>query len=398
MENPKAPPALVTACCVCMEPWSSEGAHRMCYLVQCRHVYGRSCLETILRRCEDRRAKCPQCTDKFDRTQIIDLYMTEYPRDDCWHRKMKIFVEVLKGKTITLEVGILDTVDSVKAKIHDKEGIPINLQRLRFAAHGVLEDGHTLGEYNIQEGSTILLIFELQIFVETLPGKTTPLKIYSSYTIEVVKSDMLLDQQEKLNVYMFNGKQLHSSISLADYGIQEGSTLLLDLRAKEKMKIFLIETFTGSIITLEVATVDTIGDVKEKIQDEHHFPKSQQCIIFANKQLEDDVTLADHNIQKESTLLLVVNHPSQRGKMTIYVKTLWNKIYIVEVENNDTVYDVMVMLQGKMSVFPHVQRLIFGGKQLDVNRTLDHYNVKMYSPSISCSDLVEAEMFVLVIG
>jgi uncharacterized protein (DUF4213/DUF364 family) len=65
--------------------------------------------------------------------------------------------------------------------------------------------------------------------------------------------------------------------------------------------------------------------------------------------------------------------------MTIYVKTLWNKIYILEVENNDTVYDIMVMLQGKMSVFPHVQRLIFGGKQLDVNRTLDDYKVKMYS-------------------
>jgi ubiquitin C len=292
---------------------------------------------------------------------------------------MKIFVEVLKGKTITLEVGILDTVDSVKAKIHDKEGIPINLQRLRFAAHGVLEDGHTLGEYNIQEGSTILLILELQIFVETLPGKTTPLKIYSYYTIEHVKRDMFLGQEEKLNVYMFNGKQLHNSISLADYGIQEGSTLLLDRRAKEKMKIFLIETLTGSIITLEVATVDTIGDVKEKIQDEQHFPKNQQCIIFANKQLEDDGTLVDHNIQNESTLLLVVNHPSQRGKMTIYVKTLWNKIYILEVENNDTVYDVMVMLQGKMSVFPHVQRLIFGGKQLDVNRTLDDYKVKMYS-------------------
>ncbi|KAM0870439.1 hypothetical protein ACQ4PT_040007 [Festuca glaucescens] len=261
-------PKRVTACCVCMEPWSSDGAHHMCCIVHCGHVYGRSCLETILRRCEGTRAKCPQCTNKFDRTQVIDLYMTEYPRDDCWHRKMKIFVEVLKGKTITLEVGILDTVDSVKAKIHDKEGIPINLQRLRFAAHGVLEDGHTL---------------------------------------------------------------------------------------------------------------DTIGDVKEKIQDEQHFPKNQQCIIFANKQLEDGGTLADHNIQKESTLLLVVSHPSQIGKMTIYVKTLWKKIYILDVENNDTVYDVMVMLQGKMSVFPHVQRLIYGGKQLEVNRTLDYYKVKMYS-------------------
>ncbi|KAK1613634.1 hypothetical protein QYE76_019151 [Lolium multiflorum] len=110
MENPKAPPALVTACCVCMEPWSSEGAHRMCCIAYCGHVYGRSCLEAILRRCEDRRAKCPQCTDKFDRLQVIDLYMTEYPRDDCWHRKRLIF----GGK----QLDVNRTLDHYKVKMY----------------------------------------------------------------------------------------------------------------------------------------------------------------------------------------------------------------------------------------------------------------------------------------
>ncbi|PIK34460.1 Polyubiqutin 4 [Apostichopus japonicus] len=150
----------------------------------------------------------------------------------------------------------------------------------------------------------------MQLFVRTLTERTITIEVEAEDKFSAVKKKI----QDKIGIppeeqrLIYAGVQLDEKKTVADYYIQKESTIHLVMRLKGGTQ-YIVKMLTGKTIKIEVGPEDTVQDVKGKIEDREGIPVAEQRLIYAGRYLNDTKTLADYNVQKESTFHLVLRLP-----------------------------------------------------------------------------------------
>ena len=299
------------------------------------------------------------------------LFLIRRYRESC---NYNLTISHSGAEMLTLRVEPAYTVKRVKGMIADIE--TINQQH----QNEPLRDSQKLKCYGSGRGSMLELNRVCsQLFVRNLAGKTITLDVGARDTIKNVKSmiesrEGIPPEQQRL---VFKGRQLCKGV-LSKHGIQNDATLELSLClcGGEAMEVF-IKTTTGRTIIVQVDKDTTVLELKEKIYRQNGFPVEQQKLIFVGMILEDKLTMADYNIQKATTLHLVIIRPVNTPVteyMPITVISHTGKEIQCRVAVGGTIESLMSAIKDLEGIPNYCQQLFSNGELLDCHKSLKHYN------------------------
>ena len=235
--------------------------------------------------------------------------------------RILINVEFPTGRKIFINVSPKDDFESVRKMICDREGIPVDQQRLSFVGKEVVDDHLPLSEYHNEIELSLQLDvkqqkYEFFLHVKTPTGKT-------KIKVEAVSADTIQDVKRKImeeigippnqQLLMFNNREIEDERrSLESNNINSDSIIELVIRRTHSNERHIyVKMPNGIRIVVDVSLEDTIADVKEKIKELIGTPVDKQLITFGDTKLEGDKKLSDFGVEHGSTVSMITSSTTQ---------------------------------------------------------------------------------------
>ncbi|KAJ3690518.1 hypothetical protein LUZ61_019682 [Rhynchospora tenuis] len=169
----------------------------------------------------------------------------------------------------------------------------------------------------------------------------------------------------EIEITMTNGRTTIAEVESENPIIEH-----VKVNVKSKMRVF-VKLFGEKIVPFMVESKQTVGSLKEMIQDAEGISTDTMSLKFDNKELGDSQTLANRNIQEGSTLVV-----GSRVDIRIYIKTWEGKTIIIDTKKSETVSNLKRIISDQEGIALHKQNLIFDGNQLDDNCILADCNIE----------------------
>jgi ubiquitin C len=293
----------------------------------------------------------------------------------------EVNVRAPSGRSHVFEVSPRESVDQLRPKLRDREGIPCDIQQY-FHNGQVLENNRSLLESNVISGSTLRLAIDqgrnTQIFVSMETRDTFPLWVNGSYTVSRVKR-MIAEKkgvEPELQRIFFARTPLEDDQTLRDYTIE--SNHMLHVHVLHPPLLHFTVTLQGSEgrpLEFEKLANVRILDLKTTLSAKYNTCIGRQQLFFEGSELDDDNKLGQCGISDGSNLDLIISEPpllpdSRAGGAVLFVKTLTGKTIMIQVNPTDTVLALKEQIQEKEGVEVAHQCLVCGGKVLDNQATV----------------------------
>ena len=291
--------------------------------------------------------------------------------------EIKIIIKYLNNSNI-YEVKDNITIQELKSKIQDKEGMSIEKQNLYFKDK-LLENDKTLIDYNIESNSIIILnliIKRIVVYAKANLGKKISLDVKNIEKIENIKKAIQIHEKipQDLQVLKYNNIILENSKTLEEYKIENNSILDLSLNGNKYEIISIgIELESGKKYGINVVNrLYLVKTIKIKLHKITHIPVSEQKLYFNDIFLEDNKMIDYYKIEHNSILKLYTSNITVTIERPLY-KT--NETYQVKPFN--TIKELKMKIEEKQKINHLNQSLKLLTTELENdNKTLNYYSIK----------------------